>query len=101
MNPFHTLFRGLKSFILLWASQALSSMGSAMTSYALVIWTYGESGQAMSLSVLMLCSTLPSIALSFFAGALVDGSTKSALCCFATPGPPCSRAHLGLYATNR
>lgn len=102
MNPFHTLFRGLKSFILLWASQALSSMGSAMTSYALVIWTYGESGQAMSLSLLMLCSTLPSIALSFFAGALVDGLNKKRVMLFCDAGAALLSVLIwGLYATNR
>lgn len=40
---FHSL-RELRHFLLLFTTQALSSLGSAMTSYALVIWAYQQSG---------------------------------------------------------
>lgn len=44
---FHSL-RELRHFLLLFTTQALSSLGSAMTSYALVIWAYQQSGSALS-----------------------------------------------------
>lgn len=30
----------LRNFLLLWFTQSLSGLGSAMTSYALIIWSY-------------------------------------------------------------
>ena len=42
MNSIKTTFYDLKNFIILWLSQSLSSLGSAMTNYALVIWSYQQ-----------------------------------------------------------
>ena len=36
MNKIKYMFQGLHSFFLLWSTQALSSLGSGMTSYSLV-----------------------------------------------------------------
>ncbi len=71
MKAFNTL-RGLKSFLILWSSQAVSSLGSAMTSYALVLWTYGKQGTATSVALLTLFTYLPSIFFCFIAGTLAD-----------------------------
>ena len=40
MKRFFTSLRGLEQFLILWSTQALSALGSAMTSFALVIWSY-------------------------------------------------------------
>ena len=64
--------RGLKSFLILWVSQAVSSLGSAMTSYALIIWVYRQQGTATSVAYLSLFTYLPSILLCFVAGTLAD-----------------------------
>lgn len=37
-------FSGLQSFLILWSSQAVSTLGSAMTAFALIIWAYKEQG---------------------------------------------------------
>ena len=37
-------FLEMKAFLLLWATQAFSGLGSAMTGYALVIWSYTKGG---------------------------------------------------------
>ena len=65
-------FSGLKSFLILWSSQAVSSLGSAMTSYALVLWTYGKQGTATSVALLTFFTYLPSIIFCFIAGTLAD-----------------------------
>ena len=36
----------LKTFFVLWSTQSLSQLGSAMTSFALALWLYGETGSA-------------------------------------------------------
>lgn len=62
----------MKDFLLLWISQSLSGLGSAMTSYALVIWSYSQKGSALMSAMLMVCSYAPYVLLSIFAGALSD-----------------------------
>ena len=63
---------GLRPFLLLWATQGLSALGSAMTSFALVVWSYGQTGSALSTALLSICSYAPYVLLSLFAGALSD-----------------------------
>lgn len=66
----------LKAFIILWLTQTLSSLGSGMTSYALVIWLYQETGSALSTALLTVCSYAPYIVMSIFAGAISDTWNK-------------------------
>ena len=68
--------RETRSFLLLWSSQALSSLGSAMTSFALIIWVYQQEGTATSVALLSFFTYLPSILFCFVAGTLADGWNK-------------------------
>lgn len=56
-----SLFAGLRSFLILWSSQAVSELGTAMTNFALIIWIYGQKGSASSITLLSICSFLPTI----------------------------------------
>lgn len=62
----------LKPWLLLWGTQSLSALGSAMTSYALVLRLYLESGSALKTAMLSVCSYAPYVLMSIFAGALSD-----------------------------
>lgn len=62
----------MKHFLLLWLTQLVSGLGSAMTSYALVIWSYTQEGSALMTALLMVCSYAPYVLCSIFAGALSD-----------------------------
>ena len=62
----------LRSFLLLWSSQTVSELGTAMTNYALVIWVYGQKGTASSITLLTICSFLPTIFFRFIGGTLAD-----------------------------
>lgn len=53
--------RELWDFLLLWSSQTVSELGTAMTNYALIIWIYGQKGTASSITLLTICSFLPTI----------------------------------------
>lgn len=65
-------FREMRDFLILWSSQSVSSLGSSMTSYALIIWVYQQRGTASSIALLSFFTYLPSILLCFMAGALAD-----------------------------
>lgn len=62
----------MRTYLVLWASQMFSGLGSAMTAYALVIWSYTQEGSALRTALLMVSSYAPYVVLSIFAGALSD-----------------------------
>lgn len=72
----HTLFEGLHTFLILWVTQSFSALGSSMTSYALVVWSYQQKGSALTTALLSICSYAPYVLLSIFAGALSDRWNK-------------------------
>ena len=74
----HTI-RTLRRFLALWLSQSISSVGTAMTSYALAVWTYQQNGTASSVTMLTLSSFLPTILFRFAAGAVADRWNKKAI----------------------
>lgn len=75
MKKINTI-REMQMFLILWSGQAFSALGSAMTAYALVIWTYQQEGSALVTAFLMISSYTPYILLSIFAGALSDRWNK-------------------------
>lgn len=66
----------MKMFLLLWITQSISGLGSAMTSYSLVIWSYTQKGSALITALLMITSYLPYVLFSIFTGALSDKWNK-------------------------
>lgn len=78
MKNFIKILREMRTFLLLWITQSFSSFGSAMTSYALVIWSYTQKGSALMTALLMVSTYTPYVILSIFAGALSDRWNKKA-----------------------
>lgn len=72
MKTHFSSLAGLKTFLIVWSTQNLSILGSAMTSFALVIWSYQRQGSALTTALLSVCSYAPYVALSIFAGSLGD-----------------------------
>ena len=66
----------LHSFLLLWGSQYVSELGTSMNSYALIILIYEQKGTASSITLLTVCSFLPTIFFRFIAGTLADRWNK-------------------------
>ena len=65
-RQYNHFFEGLQLFLPLWATQSFSSLGSSMTSYALVI-------------LLTICTYAPYVLFSIFAGALSDRWNKKVI----------------------
>lgn len=74
-----SVLKELRDFLLLWSSQAVSELGTAMTNYALVIWIYEQKGTATSTMLLTLCAFMPTILFRFVAGALADRWDKKCI----------------------
>ena len=97
MNKLST-FKELKSFLLLWSSQTVSELGTAMTDYALVIWAYQKTGLASSVTMLTFFMFLPTILFRFIAGTYVDRKNKKRIMLAADLIAACgSLLVLGLY----
>ena len=62
----------LREFLILWSSQTISTMGTAMTNFALIVCVYGQNGTASSITLLSVFSFLPSILFCFIAGTIAD-----------------------------
>ncbi|TCL56918.1 MFS transporter [Kineothrix alysoides] len=76
MNSLKIFIKDLRDFLILWLSQSFSSLGSAMTNFALVIWSYQQYGSALQTALLAICSYAPYVLMSIFAGALSDRWNK-------------------------
>lgn len=72
IQGFLTSVREMRTFLILWATQLFSGLGSAMTGYALVLWSYEQQGSALVTALLMVSSYAPYVLCSIFAGALSD-----------------------------
>jgi len=66
----------MKDFYILWLSQALSQLGSSITSFALTLWLFDETGLALSTALLSICTYAPYVIMSIFAGAISDAFDK-------------------------
>lgn len=73
----------LQSFFVLWSTQSLSQLGSAMTGFALTLWLYQRTGSALQTALLSVCSYAPYVLASIFAGAFSDrwDKKKTMLAC--------------------
>ena len=69
-------YKQLHSFLLLWGSQTVSRLGTAMTDYAVIIWVYSQRGTASSVTLLTICTFLPTIFFRFLAGSIADRMNK-------------------------
>lgn len=63
---------GMKAFRLIWFGQFVSIFGSEMTTFALAIWVWQETGQVTALALLPVFNWLPGMIFGPIAGALVD-----------------------------
>lgn len=68
-----------RSFLILWQSQLVSTVGDAVYSIALGFWVLQVTGSTALMGALMAASTLPGILISPFAGVLIDRSNKKLL----------------------
>lgn len=76
MNWFLKTIGEMRLYLILWFTQMLSGLGSAMTAFALVVWSYSFEGSALKTALLMVCSYTPYVLFSVFAGAISDKWNK-------------------------
>jgi MFS family permease len=64
--------RGSRTFLLIWAGQLVSQLGSGLTGFALGVWIYEGSGSVTQFAAMMLSIMLPGVLITPVAGMLSD-----------------------------
>lgn len=62
----------MRTFLLIWIGQLVSSLGSALTRFGLGVWVFEKTGSATQFALILFFAVLPGILLSPVAGAYVD-----------------------------
>ncbi len=83
-------------FFAVWFGQVVSQIGSSLTSFALGLWVYQQTGSVTAFALLSLCRILPAILMAPLAGVLIDrwdrrwtmilSDTGAALCTLGIAG---------------
>ena len=64
--------RGIKAFACVWLGQLVSGVGTGLTSFALGIWVYQQTGSATQFALIFFFSTVAGGLTLPLAGTLVD-----------------------------
>ncbi|MFN2146388.1 MAG: MFS transporter [Anaerolineales bacterium] len=72
MNTLRETIRSMRTFIIIWFGQLISTLGSGLTSFALGVWIYEQTGSPTLFAINLLVYFLPRIILSPFAGVIAD-----------------------------
>jgi MFS transporter, DHA3 family, macrolide efflux protein len=62
----------VRTFIIIWLGQFVSTLGTYMTEFALTLWAWQVTGSATTLALVSFFGQLPRIPITLFAGLLVD-----------------------------
>ena len=82
----HETPKDMRTFLIIWAGQFISLLGSGLTSFAIGVWIFQETGDAMPFALTVLFGNLPSLLLLPFAGSLADRWNRKALMILADSG---------------
>ena len=62
----------MRTFLVVWTGQLVSQIGTAMSTFALLIWIYERTGRATTVALLGFFWFVPVIALAPLAGVWID-----------------------------
>ena len=72
MKAQRRLAQGMRTFTIIWFGQLISTLGSSLSSFALGVWIYDQTGSTTLFAISMLAWVLPTILFAPVAGVLAD-----------------------------
>ena len=87
---------GMRTFFLIWLGQLFSILGSGLSSFALGVWIYQQTGQATPFALTVLFGNLPRILMMPFAGSLADRWNRRLIMILADTGAALGTAAIAL-----
>ncbi|MDP9793790.1 MFS family permease [Catenuloplanes nepalensis] len=93
---------GPAAFVVLWAGQFLSVVGTGVTTFGLGVWVYQDTGSVTRFALISVLASAPLVFLSPFAGALVDRWDRRTVMIVANLcSAACTCALVGLLLAGR
>ena len=80
------IYRGMKTFFIIWLGQLISIIGSGLTGFGLSVWIFEKTGQATPLALNALFYNLPRVLLSPIAGSIADRKSRRIVMILADAG---------------
>jgi DHA3 family macrolide efflux protein-like MFS transporter len=94
--------KAYRSFFIVWSGQVVSILGSSLSWFALGVWIYQKTGSASQFAMAALCTALPQMVVSPFAGVLVDRFNRRWIMVIADGGAAvCTLFMLGLFVSGQ
>jgi len=91
----------MRTFVVVWIGQVVSLLGTAMTTFALTLWTYQVTGKATPLAMIGFFFVAPIVFLGPFVGVLVDRGNRKLMMMLSDLAAALTTAIvLLLYATD-
>lgn len=81
--------QGAGTFLTIWLGQAISLIGSGLTTFALGVWVYQQTGSAAEFSWLNMFAVLPHVLVTPIAGAIADRWDRRRLMILSDTGAAC------------
>ena len=78
--------KGMQTFLLIWLGQLFSILGSGLSSFALGVWIYQQTGQATPFALTILFGSVPRLLVMPFAGSLADRWNRRIIMILADTG---------------
>jgi MFS family permease len=78
--------QGMTIFSIIWAGQLVSTLGSGLTSFALGVWVYEQTGSATLFAINLVVWILPNVVLSPVAGVITDRWDRRLVMLFSDTG---------------
>ncbi len=78
--------RTMRTFLIIWAGQLISMIGSGLTSFALGVWIFQQTKQATPFALTVFIGTVPRLLLAPLAGSLADRWNRRRLMILADTG---------------
>ena len=92
----------MRTFLVVWSGQLVSQIGTAMSTFALLIWIYERTGRATTVALLGFFWFVPVIALAPLAGVWIDRHDRRRIMLLADAGAAAmTLGVLLLYASGR
>ena len=76
----------MRTFLVVWTGQLVSQIGTAMSTFALLIWIYERTGRATTVALLGFFWFVPAIALAPLAGVWIDRHDRRRIMLLADAG---------------
>lgn len=78
--------RSMRTFLIIWAGQVISIVGSGLTGFALAVWIFERTGEATPFALTALFASLPRVLISPVAGAVADRVSRRTIMILADTG---------------